>query len=303
MKLYYCALPTGNFGDDLNTFLWPRLMPGAFDGCVARGEARSTSGEDFSQEYFVGIGTIIDDKVPAAWKKHVVGSGIGYGQPPVLDDSWRIHCVRGPLTARALNLSPAAAITDPAVLVRLLPLQTEFKTYNYAFMPHWSMATAGQWQSICREFGVHFIDPRWSPTRVIQEIGRARTLITEALHGAIVSDTLGVPWVPVSSGHAVLDFKWKDWTSSMELSYTPIRIPALWEPKSGLRSKFTALVKRSIARSTLEQILRAPNSNLSAHGMVADRVDRILSVLERFCADHGFQLNSTIQFDSAELSA
>ena len=37
------------------------------------------------------------------------------------------------------------------------------------------------------------IDPRWSPTRVIQKIGRAHPLITEALHGAIVSDTLGVP--------------------------------------------------------------------------------------------------------------
>ena len=107
----------------------------------------------------------------------------------------------------------------------------------------------------------------------------------------------------VSSGHAVLDFKWKDWTSSMELSYTPIHTPALWEPRSGLRSQFADAVKRSIAKLTLEQILRAPNSNLSVDGMVADRVDRILSALERFCADHGFQFNSTIQFDSAELSA
>jgi hypothetical protein len=31
MKMYYCKLERPNFGDDLNVWLWPRLLPDFFD--------------------------------------------------------------------------------------------------------------------------------------------------------------------------------------------------------------------------------------------------------------------------------
>ncbi len=59
--LYYCKTPKGNFGDDLNLWLWPRLAPEVCD------EQDST--------LFVGIGTILSHHIPAKPVKMVFGAG------------------------------------------------------------------------------------------------------------------------------------------------------------------------------------------------------------------------------------
>jgi succinoglycan biosynthesis protein ExoV len=51
-------------------------------------------------------------------------------------------------------------------------------------------------------------------------------VLTEAMHGAIVADTLRVPFVPLVSSREISSFKWMDWTLSMDLPYRPIRLPA-----------------------------------------------------------------------------
>src|SRR3569623_1144475 len=55
--------------------------------------------------------------------------------------------------------------------------------------------------------------------------------MTEAIHGAIVADTLRVPWIPVACSPEVAPFKWIDWTQSLGLDYRPIRLPpsSAWE--------------------------------------------------------------------------
>ena len=65
MQLYYFKDRHGNFGDDLNPWLWGQLLPE-----VLRGP---------SDELFVGIGTLLNHRLPAAPIKHVFGSGHGYG--------------------------------------------------------------------------------------------------------------------------------------------------------------------------------------------------------------------------------
>src|SRR5580765_8548204 len=91
MKLYYCDSVQGNFGDDLNQWLWPRLLPGMWN--------------DDDGVIFVGIGTILGRDVPAARIRAVFGSGAGYALVPDIaarDGNWHIYGVRGPLTARVL---------------------------------------------------------------------------------------------------------------------------------------------------------------------------------------------------------
>src|SRR6266545_5861186 len=121
MKLYFYQDSAGNFGDDLNAWLWPRLIPdllGSDDGVL-----------------LVGIGTLLNNRVPAASMKLVFGSGAGYGAKPRIDGSWKILCVRGPLTADALGLPPELAVTDSAALVnRLAPVVA--KRHAVSFMPH-----------------------------------------------------------------------------------------------------------------------------------------------------------------------
>ena len=39
------------------------------------------------------------------------------------------------------------------------------------------------------------------------------------MHGAIVADTLRVPWIPVRTNPKILPFKWLDWCQSVKLPY------------------------------------------------------------------------------------
>ena len=108
MRLYYYG-EYKNFGDVLNTWLWPKLLPNMFD-------------ED-AGILFVGIGTLLNDFIPAKPLKAVFGAGVGYGKGlPVIDQNWKIYCVRGPLSAQALGLEPKLAVTDSAALLRNINL-------------------------------------------------------------------------------------------------------------------------------------------------------------------------------------
>ena len=51
MKLYYYKAPLGNFGDDLNPWLWPRLLPDIFDddGRVSSALLREYPRDTFSR--------------------------------------------------------------------------------------------------------------------------------------------------------------------------------------------------------------------------------------------------------------
>ena len=289
MKLFFCRIPDGNFGDDLNPYLWPQLLPGAFDGTAEyRPKDNHATLADPHDELFVGIGTLIRRELPQTAVKHVFGSGFGYGEPPV-DPNWHYHCVRGPLTAARLGLAPSLAITDPAVLIRLLPLPAPIKRHPVSFIPHWEMAASGDWQAVCRLAGIHYIDPRGTPEAVIADIAATDALITEALHGAIVADALRVPWTAVSSKHTILDFKWKDWCGSVGLTYAPVAVPTFWKPRPRVGGLING-AKRVQAAATLAYLMRAGRAQLSADGVLENRIERLVDVLERFCKPRGLVL-------------
>ena len=133
--LYYCKTPEGNLGDDLNPWLWSRLAPEVCDDRISA--------------LFVGIGTILSHRVAAEPLKMVFGAGWGGGQRPKIDDKWRFYRVRGPLTAAELKLDPALALTDPAVLVRRVPLPASRKCYPVAFMAHHQSMSKADWPALC----------------------------------------------------------------------------------------------------------------------------------------------------------
>jgi succinoglycan biosynthesis protein ExoV len=100
--LYYCKTEQGNFGDDLNPWLLPRLAP---DLCSATEPA-----------ILVAIGTIISSRLPPEPIKFIWGAGWSGTRLPRTDQTWKFYCVRGPLTAKALRLSADLAVTDPAMI-------------------------------------------------------------------------------------------------------------------------------------------------------------------------------------------
>jgi len=216
MFLHYHCDPRGNFGDDLNAWLWNRLLPdgwNAADGIV-----------------LVGIGTIIGRSIPKAKQYVVFSSGAGYQAPPhdFGNSKWHIICVRGPLTAEVLGLAPNKGATDGAALLSLLPEYTplsEGQRSGAIFMPHHFAVETGNWHEVCARAGIDFIDPADESKQIICRIRSAKLVLADAMHAAVVADTLRVPWVPLVTSPEINTFKWLDWTRSLAVPYEPVVLP------------------------------------------------------------------------------
>ena len=249
MKLYYYKHSTClNFGDDLNPWLFSKLLNGMLD--------------DDENELLIGIGTLLNDKIPCTSKKIIFSSGAGYGTGlPIIDDTWKIYCVRGPLTAKLLKLDNKLAIIDGAVLVKeLYKSVTYTKNWKYSFMPHISTASSGGtlWRKVCEELNFGYIDPRDETEKIIQDIKSSEVLITEAMHGAIVAETFRVPWVPVVTNNEIFPFKWHDWCSSIGIEYDPVKLLPLWDTDfDDIYHKAKIGLKMYIAKNKLKQIYRS----------------------------------------------
>jgi succinoglycan biosynthesis protein ExoV len=215
MKAYYWESHHGNFGDDLNLWLWDALLPGFRDV--------------HPEILLVGVGTVLNPVLlPAGQKKLVIGSGYGYGTPPDVTDAaeWDVRAVRGPMTAAKLGISPDKAITDPAVMIADMPeFQNLPKIHKKTFIPHWESAEFGMWNAVCEPVGLTYLDPRGEAKSVIRHIAQSELIIAESMHGAILADAFRVPWVAVSSSRSINNFKWNDWAASVGTVYQPRYVP------------------------------------------------------------------------------
>lgn len=294
MKLYYFQDPKGNFGDDLNPWLWDSLLPEFFDADDTR--------------LFVGIGTLLNHRLPAKAELHIVGSGFGYGSVPRIDKRFIFHAVRGYETARVLNLDAKLVITDPAVLLSSMTLPHAAKAGSATgFIPHCQSSRNFDWESVCREAGLKYISAEWSVDKVLEEMRTCKTMVCEAMHGAIAADALRIPWIPVFCYDYIATFKWKDWLSTVNLPYEPIAITSLYDVernaptairlksrlKRGLHSvnvwssNWTPAPPRPTGRAEYEraaaQLSAATRSQtfLSADSTVEQHTDRYLTLIDK----------------------
>lgn len=312
MKPYYWESQHGNFGDDLNLWLWDFLLPGFRDV--------------HPDTLLVGVGTVLNEMLlPKEGRKLVLGSGFGYGALPDMRDAatWDIRCVRGPLTAQKIGIDEALGIIDPAVMVADMP---EFrhlaKAHRKSFVPHWESAIAGLWPEVCATVGVNYIDPRGDAKEVIAEIARSEMIIAESMHGAILADAFRVPWVAVTTSPNINSFKWNDWADTVRVSYRPRYVPVssraeaifkgtrFWgvefEPRRHVadsqQDHAELLVReksssRKTLRSAAKQMLAAPSAlalwqasraepQLSADAALSERKERFLTTLEGVRRDY-----------------
>jgi succinoglycan biosynthesis protein ExoV len=235
MKLYYYKDQVGNFGDELNPWLWYSLAPELFD-------------EDGSS-LLVGIGTLVNNNAPAAPRKLVFGAGVGYGSAPASREDWQFYCVRGPLSAQALGLDRSLALSDPAVLLtEVMPKTSVKRTGVVSFMPHHASLRFADWRGICKQAGIHYIDPAANVHEVVFQIRQSRLVLAEAMHLAIVADAFRVPWVPVACYDHILRFKWDDWCQSLDIRYEPVQLARVWDMERHLsaRDRFKTHLKRRL---------------------------------------------------------
>jgi Polysaccharide pyruvyl transferase len=295
MKLIYYRSKVPNFGDDLNGCLWQAISPGIF-------EREPESG-------FVGIGTIIG--MPCAPDRlHVFSSGIGNNDIP---SGWHgkaveYWCVRGPISARILELPEERAITDGAILAPLVsdfPIARGNQT-GTLIIPHFQTLQYGGWSDVARVTGFELVDPRADPRSVVQRISSARLVLTESLHGAILADVYGVPWAAFATSGNFGIPKWVDWCLSMHLPFELMVVPpptiepllVYGRPAAGFGAtiqfdaeaalaRFVLRVSPPSVKGTVKRMLRkVPGITKLARARIDASVDRTAEGLSRLAKSY-----------------
>ncbi|MGD1914662.1 MAG: polysaccharide pyruvyl transferase family protein [Phycisphaerales bacterium] len=272
MELFYFKSNDRNFGDELNAHLLPAIMPEAFSA-------------DGPSGVMVGIGTILDDRLPDAEGTRIVfGSGVrGLSRPKSLDD-WDVRFVRGPISGRVTG---APFVADPAYAVRMLP------GYEHAaagagpvgLMPHFGSLRAAPWPRIAERLGMRYIDPTGDVTEVLDAIASCKAIVAEAMHGAILADALRVPWARFAAaawrreGIHVHGLKWLDW--AMALGVDP-RVEAFAElPPAGGTLAVRALREPMRARAVRRLVRELANVSTDRFQLSSDStLDRVLADLQ-----------------------
>jgi succinoglycan biosynthesis protein ExoV len=301
IKLYYYKAATGNFGDDLNSWLWDRLLPDAFDGVCYHGDV-DPAGEKEETTLFLGIGTLLNQQVPRAPHKVVFTSGAGYGHRPRIDARWMFYAVRGPMTSAQLGLPGHIAVGDGAMLLGSFDRPPAKERYDVSYVPHHKSASLGPWREVCESAGIHYIESRDNVGTVLAEIAASDLVLTESLHGAVVADTYRIPWVAISAHPHINAFKWTDWCASMGLTYDPRRLPSLsttaheWEALSSFR-RTLRLIKQ---RRFLRRVVTRARPSLSNYKRLHDVTAGLHEALGRLKCDfktgefeHAYRLNSS----------
>lgn len=209
MVIQYCHIEGGNFGDDLNTLLWPRLFPD-----LAQLKDRVL---------FYGIGTLLDGRHNTRVKKVVLGTGIGQARAAMTDPNWDFRWVRGPQSAREFNLPGKLALGDSAWLWPGLAGGSDAQG-PIGLIPHYATWDSYDWTEVAAQAGMMAINPRQSPVAVMAQMRQCSRILTESLHGAICADAMGIPWAACILAHRFNDFKWQDWLATVQRPFAPLLI-------------------------------------------------------------------------------
>lgn len=295
MKIMYFRGKYPNFGDELNNWMWQKLLPDFFD--------------DDESELFIGIGSTIGINYDKSAKKIIFGTGFvaNYNEKPDVSTSdWNIYFVRGPRTATALNIAPDLALGDAAILLRTVVDFKNRKPEVVSFIPHWESLERGNWQEVCDIAGINLIDSRRPVEEVIAELLRSKLVICEAMHGAIVADAFRIPWIPVIPLVKIHRDKWYDWAEALDIELNPHRLlhSTVISPKTYLDGSYRNIIQKTkdiikeilskkicskiiiyIAAQRLRKISRQKPC-LSSDSKISDITEKMLEKLQQFHRDY-----------------
>lgn len=213
MKLMRFVAQKGNFGDDLNDWIWDSLIPGwqKWDESIT----------------LFGVGTLINERSISLYSHArvlVLGTGVGYGKfhSYSAPGGWDVRSVRGRYSARALELPDDVGMVDPAMLVADFPeFSLPKKSGAVLFIPHHASVDRHNWHEVTKKLGVEYVNPRNDAKIVISKIASADKVIAESMHAAIIAEAFRVPWLPVQVGPTFNQDKWNDFFDLVDL-FPPI---------------------------------------------------------------------------------
>ncbi|PRZ18892.1 polysaccharide pyruvyl transferase family protein [Nesterenkonia sandarakina] len=171
----------------------------------------------------------------------------------------RVHAVRGHLTRHELQTKLGwdvpEVLGDPALLLarHYTPRPSRHAEPKIAFVPH--MSHRPRFKTIDDDvFDV--VDVRDDLTLVVDAIANSTACVSTSLHGLIVAQTYGVPWVWLNITDAELgggDFKFRDFFSTLR-GATPAQVDVTLE---GLADLDLAAVARRCSLPELDIDLEA----------------------------------------------
>jgi succinoglycan biosynthesis protein ExoV len=218
---------------------------------------------------------------------------------PETGKNYRILFVRGPLTARLLGLNTQDRFADAGYLLMntdCIQRYKELRKSHISFMPHYTAASDSPGlRKIFEDVGFQYIDPRGDIDEVLKAISSSSLLLTEALHGAVMSDVLRTPWIPMKSSEDIFEFKWIDFMDSIGKAYTPAELKLSWKRSyySGrnpvsLIKNLTTRVRGAVTRmlispretaftlmkaSTLPPVLSSDASIVVIDSLISEKID------------------------------
>jgi hypothetical protein len=304
MKYLYYKSDKGNFGDDLNPWLWSKFF-----------------GEDDEDgnDVLLGIGSILHNDIDlikslkSNHRKIVFGAGVRPSYTHFkIDKTWDIRFLRGPLSAGTFG-NKYKYIADAAYAIRLTngfdSIINITKKHKVGLMPYYRSMDYYNWQSICDELGYHFISP-YSENGVeetLREIASCDTLVTEAMHGAIAADILRVPWsryvlsTPFTEGQMVSEFKWNDWLHSIRIADFDTTFIKFYR-KSALNKyilKFTRdtintefLIKSIVKKDLLKTLLSITKFYLSDDNIISEIDEKFKNEIEAIQKDQALKFDT-----------
>ncbi len=301
MQMHYCYIESGNFGDDLNTQLWPRLFPDL-----------ASENREFC---FYGIGTILDGVPPTRRKKVVLGSGIGERGVAHRHANWDFRWARGPLTADEFGLPRALGLGDPALLwPGLLPRVPVQTGAPIGLIPQYQTWDSFDWDMVAARAGLLAINPHQAPEQVLTQMRSCSRILTESLHGGICADAMAIPWAPCVLAHRFNDFKWHDWLATIGREFTPLvtdrpLVQALCGAKqlanrlarsTGYKAQTRRPALRAVRVATAEDVqcvaqqlhdfaARQEHFTCSPLHAIAQQRERMLEACSRFAVDYALR--------------
>lgn len=293
MKLIYYRADIGNFGDDLNKWLWPKLFGLNFF-------------DDSEEVCFVGIGSILNEnsnlmkEVQTYTVKHIFGSGVrSINSNLKFDESYKVAFYRGPFSALKMDGKAQNYISDGAYGIVFTDfykkiVSESIKKHEVSFIPYFRSESKVDWKKMCSSNGWNYISPTENNIEhTLRAIAESKYIITEAMHGAILADAFRVPWkrvrfyAHINETEAVSEFKWNDWLSSIDINNSYFKTLSHQPNQSFVKKHFFKSQLReekylALKQQLLDSFEDGNNFQLSTDASFNSVIDKLENAISNF---------------------
>ena len=268
---------------------WSRSKPNFGDALapliVAAIAGRSVRWAPIGRADLMAVGSLLGRLGEHWWQRRVHVWGSGYLEPsPVPADSRStrhvIHAVRGPVSAAALGLLPAAIVQgDPGLLADRLMGDRALQDWLLAqglinarprpaqrcsvlVIPHYRDRDHPLLPALVGLRHVEIADVFTPPLDLLARIQAADWVLSSAMHGLIAADALGVPntWVTLGDSLRGGQFKFRDYYGALRLAPDPqpLTVSLAADPGAAFAGRAQSVATRpSWAPATIDPIRHA----------------------------------------------